>query len=89
MNNAGDHVRYVPAAMARAMVAGGTAAPQDGSGRVRAVSLTGPASLCAARIGEATGRATGVRFYRWVQLGHSASRVVEHHPRCFLIEPGA
>jgi hypothetical protein len=33
VNCAGDHVRYVPAAMARAMVAGGTAAPQAGNGR--------------------------------------------------------
>jgi hypothetical protein len=87
LNSAGDHVRYVPAAMARAMVSDGTAAPRAGSGRVRAVVLTRPASTCAERIGEPTGRATGVRFYRWVHLEQSVSRVVEHHPRCFWIEP--
>jgi hypothetical protein len=54
VNYAGDHVRYVPAAMAHAMVASGTAAPQTGAGNVRAVSLTRPASIFAERIGEPT-----------------------------------
>jgi hypothetical protein len=85
VNSAGDHLRYVPAAKARAMVASGTAAPQASNGRVPAVSLTRPASTYAERVGEPTGRATGVRFYRWVHLEQSASRVVENHPRCFWI----
>src|SRR5690349_15263895 len=89
VNSAGEHVRYVTAAMASAMVAVGAAAPQTGGGRVRAVSLTRPASTFAERIGEPTGRATGVRFYRWVHLEQSAARVVEHHPRCLWIEPDA
>jgi hypothetical protein len=53
------------------------------------VSLTRPTSTFVKRIGEPTGRATGVRFYQWIHLEQSASRVVEHHPRCFLIEPDA
>jgi hypothetical protein len=53
------------------------------------VVLTRSASTCAERIREPTGRATGVRLYRSVHLEHSASRMVEHHPRCFLIEPDA
>jgi hypothetical protein len=28
------------------------------------------------------GRAPGARFTRWVRLDRSASRVIEHHPRC-------
>jgi hypothetical protein len=36
-----------------------------------------PAPTCTERIGEPTGRATGVRSYRWVHLEQSASRVVE------------
>lgn len=82
LNTNGDHVRYVPAALARAMVAGGSAALVPGGGRVRAVSLTRTAAIFAHRIGEPTGRAMGVRFYRWVHLEQSASRIVEHHPRC-------
>jgi hypothetical protein len=88
VNSAGEHVRYVPAAMARVMVVAGTAASHPGVGRVRAVVLTRAASTFAERIGEPTGRATGVRFYRWVHLEQSASRVVEHQ-RCFPIEPDA
>jgi hypothetical protein len=75
--------------MARAMLTYGTAAPHSESGKIRAVVLTRPATTFAERIGEPTGRATGVRFYRWVHLEQSASRVVEHHPRCFWIEPDA
>jgi hypothetical protein len=34
-------------------------------------------------IGQPTeGRAPGMRFTRWVRLDQSASRVIEHHPRC-------
>jgi hypothetical protein len=82
LNRAGDHVRYVPAAAARALVSGGSAEAQASAGRVRAVSLVRTAEYCARRIGDPTGRATGVRFYRWVHLDKSASRIVEHHPRC-------
>jgi hypothetical protein len=64
LNTRGDHVRYVPAALARAMVVGGAAALVPGGGRVRAVSLARTAEACAQRIGEPTGRATGVPFCR-------------------------
>lgn len=91
VNSVGAHVRYITGAMAAIMVEGGSAAAAPGLGRVREVALARPASSHAVRIGEpGDGHATGVRFYRWVHLEQSASRVVEHHPRClFVIEPDA
>jgi hypothetical protein len=28
------------------------------------------------------GRSSGLRYTRWVRLDQSATRVIEHHPRC-------
>lgn len=78
----GDHVRYVPGALAEALVDQGTALAGASSGRVRSVVLVRSATAYAKRTGEAEGRATGVRFYRWAHLEASARRVIEHHPRC-------
>jgi hypothetical protein len=64
------------------MVAGQTARPDASAGKVREITLTRTAAQCAERIGEPQGRATGVRFTRIVHLEESASRIVEHHPRC-------
>lgn len=85
----GGHVRYVPGALASALVDGGTASPGPVVGRrIRTVLLARSAAACAERIGEpGDGRATGVRFYRWTHLEASGTRIVEHHPRCFLLEP--
>jgi hypothetical protein len=54
-----------------------------GSGRMmRYCRSHGPASSFAHRISEASAPpATGVRFYRWVKLEQSSTRIVEHHPR--------
>jgi len=79
-NTGGNHIRYVPGPLAQAMVRGGTATAATGGGKVRAVALT-PQPLT--RIGEPTsGPSVGVRFHRWVRLNDSATRIVEHHPRC-------
>jgi hypothetical protein len=84
----GNHVRYVPGNLARAMVTGGSAAPAPTPGRIKSITLTQPASTSAEKIGPpGEGRATGVKFWRWTHLPESGARVVEHHPRCFLIEP--
>jgi hypothetical protein len=83
----GSHIRYVPGALAQALVVGGAAAPQPGAGKVRAVAITRPASTHALRIGDATGRATGVRFYRVEALPESGAMIYQHHPRCLEQEP--
>ena len=78
----GDHVRYLPGPLAAAMVHTGSASITPAlTGKVRSITLTPTHGLV--RIGEPTeGGATGVRFHRWVRLDGSATRVVEHHPRC-------
>src|SRR5262249_162092 len=86
INGVGDHVRYVPAAKARAMVSCGNVAPSAGSGRVPAVAFTRPASGFAERSGDHTVKATGVRFCRWFHLEQSAARVVEHHLLKFTLK---
>jgi len=86
LNTRGDHVRSVPGALANSLVTNGAAVVRGG-GRVREVTLIETASMYAQRIGEPTGRATGVRFHRWVRLEASATRIVEHHPRCTYPAP--
>lgn len=78
----GEHVRYIPGALADALVASGAAATPTVVGRVREISLVTSASAYAQRIGEPTGRAVGVRFTRWQHLDTIGMRVIEHHPRC-------
>lgn len=82
LNHRGDHVRHVPAALASALIAAGTVVAHPTRGRIRAVTLVRSAATHAVRIGDPTGTATGVRFYRWAHLPESGSRIVEHHPRC-------
>jgi hypothetical protein len=73
LNSMGGHVRTVHAALAHAMVKGGIAAPHEGAGRVRTMSLIRAAETSAESIGPPSdGRATGVRFYRWVHLDFGA-----------------
>ena len=76
----GDHLRFVHAEFARAMVAAGSAEAHNSNGRVKSVRLVAAASSFAQRIGEPTGKWGGVRFHRWVNLDCGA-RIVEHHPR--------
>ena len=85
LNSYGNHLRYVPATLAEAMVCNGAAAPVDSAGRVREVSLICTADTHAQRIGEPTMQASSVKFYRWTNLDCGA-RIVEHHPRCFYRE---
>lgn len=77
----GQHIRYVPAAMAHAMVSGGAAQPDQSAGRVRGVVLTHSAASYARCIGPPTDGGFGVRFYRWQRLDESACRIIQHHPR--------
>ena len=78
----GNHVRSVPAALARAMVEAGSAAPEAGFGRIRAVKLIETAATSAERIGEPHGVPFGTTFTRWEYLPESGTRVIAHHPRC-------
>lgn len=82
-SSTGNHIRYIPAALAGAMVAGGSALPATSQGKIREVALVSAASSHAQRTGEpSSAQAPGIRFFRWVRLDRSASRIVEHHPRC-------
>ncbi len=80
MNSTGMHIRFLPGAVAQSMVSSGAALAPAASGKVREISLVQSAAHLQ-RIGNADGRATGIRFYRWRRLDESASRIVEHHPR--------
>jgi hypothetical protein len=83
VTSTGDHLRYVPGALAREMVNAGAAEVANCSGRVRAVRLVATASSHATRIGEPTpGISFGVRFTRLERLDNSAARVYQHHARC-------
>lgn len=85
VTRSGSHLRYVTRSFAEALVSSGSAQPEPGAGKVRSVALTRPASSHAERIGDpTTARAPGVRFYRWQNLDCGA-RVVEHHPRCTIL----
>jgi hypothetical protein len=82
MSHAGDHIRYVPSALASALVTGGAARADGSAGRVRSVVLARSAESQAQRIGPPTDGGLSQRFYRWTRLDESASRIIEHHPRC-------
>jgi hypothetical protein len=79
----GEHLRWVPAAFAAALVENNGAYASETKGRCREIFIARPVSSYASRIGNAsTGFPAGVRFHRWRRLDESASRIVEHHPRC-------
>ena len=80
VTSSGEHVRYVPGPMAKAMVDAGSAEIAHQNGRVKSIRLIETAATHLTRIGEPTGRWGGVRFHRWVNLDCGA-RIVEHHPR--------
>jgi hypothetical protein len=80
-NAQGVHVRFIPRALAEAMIRGGSATPQKSVGKIRVIVLVRTAATSAHRVGDATpGHSFGVRFTRWITIGQS--RVIEHHPRC-------
>ena len=85
----GAHLRYIPGALAKAMVNAGAAEIHNANGKVKSIRLVESAATHACRIGDATAP-TGppaCRFTRWVRLEASATRVIEHHPRCTYPEP--
>lgn len=75
-------MRYVPGALAAAMVELGIARHTPTLGRVREITLVQTAASFAERIGDATGECRAVRFTRWEYLEASGTRIVQHHPRC-------
>jgi hypothetical protein len=81
IGSGGEHLRFVPAALAATMVQAGAAEVHNANGRVKSIMLvTTAASLV--RIGEATAP-TGppaVRFTRKAKLDLPAI-IWEHHPR--------
>jgi hypothetical protein len=84
VNDRGDHLRHIPGEAARILVEAGTAQALPAAGRIRRIELTQPASSYAHRIGEASAAMLGgTKFYRWVRLEGSSSRIVEHHPRAY------
>jgi hypothetical protein len=84
MTTAGEHLRYVPSAIAQALVVTGAASPDNSVGRVRGVFIARPTSAFAQRIGPPSeSTSMGVRFTRWQRLDASACRIIQHHPRCF------
>ena len=84
LNGNGDAIYHVHAELAQELVTRNVATIEPTRGRVRAVRLAQPAATHARRVGDPTPpEANGVRFYRWIHLEQSGTRVVEHHPRCF------
>jgi hypothetical protein len=86
-SSTGWHIRYVPAELARALVDAGQAEIAHQNGRIRSIRLVVTAATHARMIGPpGEGRASGLRFYRWVRLEESATCIVEHHPRSWDYE---
>lgn len=80
----GEHLRFVPGNLARALVSGGNARVPDSGGKVRSISLISSASSVAEIIGPPTGSVLGgVRFTRYARLDGPGIRVIEFHPRSF------
>ena len=64
------------------MVAAESAAIRPTTGRIREIVIARPAAAFADRLGPASGTPLGgTRFWRWVRLDQSGTRVIEHHPR--------
>jgi hypothetical protein len=79
----GAHILDLAGPMARAMVTGGAAEVANANGKVKSVRLVATATSFAQMIGSPSdGRATGVRFTRWMRLEESATLIIEHHPPC-------
>jgi hypothetical protein len=79
----GGHVRWIPAALAEAMVQAGGAAIHNQNGKVRSIRLLETAASHAHRIGEASDYSalSGTKFVVREKLDCGAT-VWKHHPRC-------
>jgi hypothetical protein len=82
VTSAGDHVRYVPAELARALVAAGHAGIAHQIGRVKSIRLLTSAATHAAMIGPPTDGSKPPPFSVREKLECGAT-VWRHHPRCF------
>jgi hypothetical protein len=80
----GEHLRFVPGELARAMVAAGSAAIENANGKIRSVRLIQTAASHAHRIGEPTPPGIGgTKFVRRVRSENHAFVWWEFHPRSF------
>src|SRR5688572_16958360 len=83
----GDHLRRLPAALAKAMVDAGTASIWNQNGKVKSIRLIGSAATSAERIGEPDNRLPfNTRFTRIVKTEAGVSWI-EHHPRATYEPP--
>jgi hypothetical protein len=83
LNASGDHLRYVPGAMAKAMVAAAHAEVASQNGKVKSIRLVTTASTHAQMTGPPSAPTIGsVRFTRRVRSDDHALVWWEHHPRC-------
>ncbi len=83
LTTSGDHVRYLPGELARAMVDGGAAAIHNENGKVKSIRLIVAASSHGLMIGPPTGDCRGTKFVRREVLELSNVKVWAHHPRSF------
>ncbi len=83
VTTSGAHIRYIPAALAKAMVDAGTAAVEHSNGKVRSIKLLQCAASHLVRIGEpsdATWRSPKFVTREKLDCGGVVWR---HHPRCW------
>jgi hypothetical protein len=80
LDTSGQHLRYVTAAVASAMVDAEHAIVHNQNGKVRSIKLVECAATAATRIGAPTGECRGVKFAVREKLD-SGSVVWTHHPR--------
>jgi hypothetical protein len=84
--SSGDHLRYVPGPLARAMVTAGHAEIAHENGRVRSIRLIATAASHARMIGPPSEGWLAPRFSVRERLDCGAV-VWKHHPRCAYLEP--
>jgi hypothetical protein len=80
--SSGDHLRYLPGALARSMVNSGTAEIANQNGKVRSIRLIATATTFARRIGEATPGWTTAPYSVRERL-ECGGVIWRHHSRCF------
>jgi hypothetical protein len=83
VDSTGQHVKYVPAALASATVAGSAAEVHNANGKVKAIRLVTPANTHGRLIGPPSEPGFGVRFTRREMLDESGTRSGRiTHARC-------
>jgi hypothetical protein len=80
VTSSGSHLRFIPGAMARAMVNAGHAEVANQNGRVKSIRLIATAMDFARRIREPTPGWNSTPFVVRERLG--GGFVWRHHPRC-------